>query len=320
MKKLIPSSKAINITLVVLAMLVIGFTVLIFQTKPVTTTATTTTTIISTETSSYDIKILPPIDPMVADTLPHHAFKRKTDSIRHQRDVLNGTFGNSISSYGIGVLKGAQRGVFNRKNEHRKSANMLLLNSFTLDTGKWENPVQYYVKGDKAYLRKTECQLTATNSAGEGFYDCKEADVAVPFRYNTRNKSIMIPIGKTTADVLFIAIPVSLSVVSIVILYFLFGGFIQFLMEIARGNPFSETNVRRLKRMASILFAIPAVVIVFNLLIYLFFKRYFTADVKLSSDIWSYLWKPTLLGLIFTALYFAFRQGKKLKDEQDLTV
>lgn len=102
--------------------------------------------------------------------------------------------------------------------------------------------------------------------------------------------------------------------------YFLFGGFIQFLIEIARGTPFSDSNVKRLRRMAAIFFAIPVFLFLLNLFLYLIFHRYFTSDVKMSSEIWSSLWKPAALGVIFTALYIAFRQGKKLKEEQDLTV
>ncbi|TKC06926.1 DUF2975 domain-containing protein [Pedobacter frigoris] len=316
MKIIIPSQKTINITIGGLAILFIGFVILLFQTSR--STSTTGTTIISTHDLTDQ---LPPIDPEIPRTLPYDQYKQKTDSIRFKRKLLNGTFGNSVSLPGIGAKKASSENfVFDPNENPKKRIYMIMLQWWTLDTGTWENPIKYYVKDDKAYLRKTKCQSIKSKTANLTAYKCKEIDVPIPFRYNPDNKSIMIPVSKTTVDVMFIMFPISLAITFIGVIYFLFGGFIQFLFEIARGNPFSETNVKRLKRMATILFAIPIFLFSFNSLLYLIFQRYFTPDVKMSADIWAFLWKPAILGLIFTALYFAFRQGKRLKDEQDLTV
>lgn len=321
MTTIIPSQKTTSIIIAVLAILFIGITILTFQISTSSNISTSTTTVISTSGSDYHIDKLPPIDPQIPRTLPYDQYKQKTDSIRFKRMLLNGIPGNSVSFLGIGAARASTDNfIFDRSEKPIKRTSLIMLQWWTLDTGTWKTPIKYYVKDDKAYLRKTKCQSVKSKTANQTVYRCKETDVPIPFRYHTDNKSIMIPVSKTTVDIMFIMFPVSLAIAFIVVIYFLLGGFIQFLLEIARGNPFSETNVKRLKRMATILFAIPVFVFLLNLLLYLIFQSYFTANVRMSSDIWAFLWKPAILGIIFTALYFAFRQGKRLKDEQDLTV
>ncbi|WP_316793764.1 DUF2975 domain-containing protein [Pedobacter frigoris] len=321
MKIIIPSQKTISIIIAVLAIPFIGFAILTFQLSTSSTISTSTTSVISTDVSEYQIDKLPPIDPEIPGTLPHYQYKKKTDSIRFKRSLLNGTGGNGVTYLGIGAVRTSSDDfIFERNEIPIKKINLIILQWWTLDTGKRENPIKYYVKDDQAYLRKTKCQSVKSTRANQTVYKCKETDVPIPFRYNPDNKSIMIPVNKRTVDIIFAMFPISLAITGIGVTYYLFGGFIQFLLEIARGNPFSETNVKRLKRMAIILFAIPVFLLLLNLVLYLIFQRYFTTDIKMSADIWAFLWKPAILGLIFTALYFAFRQGKRLKDEQDLTV
>jgi hypothetical protein len=40
----------------------------------------------------------------------------------------------------------------------------------------------------------------------------------------------------------------------------------------------------------------------------------------LNGSLWQASWKTIGIGLVFLALYKAFKQDKKLKEEQDLTV
>ena len=315
MKTIIPSQKTINIGVMVLLLLFFGLIYFMFLSKPTSITG------VATNSSSYDIDKLPAIDEEVPGTLPYDIYKKKTDSIRYRRQLLNETYGSSTSFVAIGALRASKTDfLYGKDTSGKKSIKLIKLHWWTLDTASRLTPTRYFVKDDKAYLRKTNCQLVKSNANGHSVYKCKETDVQVPFRYNTSNKSIMILANDQTFDILYYGILIAGAAIFVFLTYFLVGGFIQFLMEIARGTPFSDSNVKRLKRMAFILFAIPVSLFLLNLFAYLIFHSYFTSDVRMSSEIWGTLWKPAILGVIFTALYIAFRQGRKLKEEQDLTV
>ena len=104
-------------------------------------------------------------------------------------------------------------------------------------------------------------------------------------------------------------------------IYFVIGGFIKVLAEIAQGTPFSERNIKRLRLIALNLLFIPLGVFLINLLLVpLIFHSYFTSDIRLDAESWKSLGKPAILCLIFAALYRAFKKGKALKEENDLTV
>jgi len=57
-----------------------------------------------------------------------------------------------------------------------------------------------------------------------------------------------------------------------------------------------------------------------DMLMKFIFRDYFTADVVLNINPLKDSWQEPAEGIVFLLLYRAFRQGKKLKDEHDLTV
>lgn len=191
---------------------------------------------------------------------------------------------------------------------------------WTLDTVSVFDPVKYYVKDGKPYLRKVVRKTIPLAKGNNVRYRYDEVDIAVPFRYDTWTKSMLIPASGTTYRVMNVILVCFLVVFLLYFLYFIVGGFIKVLVEIATGTPFSDRNVRRLKVIALSFLFIPLTFFLLNLLIRMIFHKYFTADIKLSGDAWRVFWWPAVLSVIFAALYFAFKQGKKLKDEQDLTV
>lgn len=267
-------------------------------------------------------QFLTPIDTEVPDTIPHRRFRQLTDSIKYARQMKNGTLsGGSARAIFIGTLplsRCEDCSIFKNRNQEVKEY-FISLNWWTLDTASVTNPTKYYVKNGKPFLRKTICKLTSKNADGEHYY-CNEVDSTVPFRYDINSKSMLIPVNKKTISILKVVLLCLAALSGFYVLYYLIGGFVKVILEIAAGTPFSDKNVQRLKRITLSLLFIPLALFVLNLSMRLVFYKYFTADIRLSADAWAILWKPAILSAIFAALYFAFKQGKKLKEEQDLTV
>lgn len=323
MKFNLPKPKTVNVVVnvsVVLFVLLILFSFLPFMVE----SGSKTMQIGSTGSESYSVESsLVSIDPLISDTIPHRRYLRLADSLRQRQMMRNGVFsGSSNQTIFIGGLTLARCencSMFAADNikilEH-----FIKLNWWVLDTIGSVNPVRYYVKDGKAYLRKLVCKLNYSRD-DHSDYKCREVDIAVPFRYDTGwVKGLLIPVSKRTVNILN-GLCLCFAVFFLwFFLYYVVGGFVKFLLEIGGGTPFSDANVLRLKIIALSFLLIPVSIFLLNLLMRVIFHKYFTADIKLSVDAWTFLCKGLALSVIFGALYFAFRKGKELKEEQDLTV
>lgn len=314
------SARSINVVVGVFVVLYIALIVVSFL--PVLIKSDSTTISMNSGKSYMMDRFLEPIDPLVPETISHQRFRQLTDSIKHRRQMKNGTqSGGSARAAFIGAISLERCEDCSIFEDHKPKVkeHFVSLYWWTLDTVGMSEPTKYYVKNGKPYLRKTICKLKHVNGNSEQ-YDCNEVDVALPFRYDTSGKSMLIPISKQTVATLNIALLCLMWLFVFYVLYYIIGGFIKVLLEIAAGTPFSDRNVQRLKRITLSVMLIPLALFILNLSMRLIFYKYFTTDIKLSADAWATLWKPVVLSVIFAALYFAFKQGKKLKEEQDLTV
>jgi len=267
---------------------------------------------------------LEPINTQNLDSLEGIAsdYKRLSDSINTIKELRNG-YGEERSRFlEVGVESAVYNDTCGTKwyfdkawlNDRYKSNYIVLygwkLNVSSNDFESIDSGVFHVEKG-KSYIRKLLVDDRAHLVA--------EKDVSVKFRYDKKVRALLIPIGKVTKKVLEVAIIVAAVLVGIVFLY-LVAGFIKFLVDISKGLFFTDRNLMRLKLIAFSLLIFPVAVFILNLTMRLIFWSYFTADVKLNESIWQDSWKPIGLGLIFLALYRAFKQGKKLKEEQELTI
>lgn len=275
--------------------------------------------------SSYDIKELPPIDPVVSDSLPHFEYRRLQKDVEDLRKMKEGmltSWGSSAWFTGVRVNKRcdtclSMNGFF--KSEGLKEY-LIMLRWWELDTGTHDEPRVYFVKNGQSLLRKTSCKLLGTDDQQHSRYDCSQVDVPVSFRYDKKEAGIMIPVSKQVLDVFKPVFMIFVWGATMVYLYYMITAFLQVLMDIRNGDPFSVGNVKRLKFLTVFCFAAPTILFLLNLLMRVVFYRYFTEDIKLSAEAWQIFWKPFALGLIFAALYSAFKRGKQLKEEQDLTI
>lgn len=279
----------------------------------------------SDEATFYVENELPPIDPLVSDSLPHNRYVKLKDSIKNARRMKNGDVGNSFTSILIGiktVVRCDSCDFFAFGDWPEYQEHLISLNGWKLDTTKAQGiyPVVYYVKNGKSYLRKTTCRKTETKGSNT-IYTCNEKEFAVPFRIDTERKDLLIPISESTSKIIKPLFFGAGILFLLYIIYFLIGGFIKILIEIAQGTPFSDKNVRRLRFITLNLFFIPVGLFLINLIVVpLIFNSYFTSDIRLNDESWKSLGKPAILYLICLCLYMAFKKGKQLKEENDLTV
>jgi len=178
----------------------------------------------------------------------------------------------------------------------------------------------YFVEKGQSYLRSSICGPNTSKNPEQEVRDCKEIDRKVPFRYDLRENRIAIPISENAHQVMQWVSYIYIAGILILVLYFVLLVFMNFLRDIAYGDPFSEKNVRRLRTIAINILILPVLELLINLLGRLVYAGYFTSDIILNAGIWRQFTKPVVLSVIFVALYFAFKKGKKLQDEIDLTV
>ena len=277
---------------------------------------------------------LKPIDPIVPDTISYRDHKRIQDSIINRRLLKNGEFGYSpgvtIGCVGITSciqcdtcsIEWASKQLNNDvgKNLH----GYLILPGWQIFSAANENSinvndsVKFHVEQGQPYIRKavkTSFKLAPNDLMERAVV----IDVPVKFMYNEKQKAVMIPVGHTVKQIFTIVFYIAFILVFVYSLYLLMEFFL-FVVDLSKGLVFTDENIRRLKLISLTLLFCPAIVYLSDWLMKFIFRSYFTDDVVMKSDIWSDSWKTIVAGIVFVLLDRAFRQGKKLKDEHDLTV
>jgi len=315
--------------IVIFFIIIIGFTVfpkwfVSNKTNRITKTETDSVTVFAKTTDGK--QGLKPIDELISDSIPYSEHQRLEDSIHTLRKLRNGeamALASSASLNPIATFVGGYCTTCGIRYEPNSKPHFLTLNKpvqnyiLLLDwkikqpKGKWYGDSSQYYVDDKgqSYLRKT---ITNKSSYPD--------DIAVPFRYNAKYNCLMIPVQLSTKQNVQILLIITALLLSLYILFFIIGGFVKFLLDISRGETFTLMNVRRLKIIAFSLIVYPVLILIVDLSMPLIFHSYFTSDVTLSISNWSALCIFLFIGLVFLLLYKAFRTGKRIKEEQDLTV
>jgi len=281
------------------------------------------------------INNLPPLTPPVSDSIPYYQHQRLQDSVIQLRTLHNGDGPNTGSAASLGLF-GTQFSnycdtcsVSYQKNnwpthfeiDKKPKQSYFVLSGWKLGPGPLgSDSIKFHVEHGQAYLRKAVIDSTRQNKNGPIERIAHIRDVKVSFGYNRGLSCITIPINSGTKDVLdkvFIVIAILLF---LYYMFFVVGGFVKFLIDVARGRTFTEKNIRRLKIIGISLIAFETLMFLSNLCMPLIFHSYFTCDVVLSEKSWDGSWKWLMAGVTFLLLYKAFRSGKRIQDEQDLVI
>lgn len=271
---------------------------------------------------------LKPIDPYISTDLPYGKYLEVQRNMQRSRALKNGEWlGGSGSSLGwfIATTDGFFCDTCSVKNyigiEGVKQS-YLKLPGWQLRAAKPEHyglaHNQFYVEHGQSYVRKFVTVNDKKTAKGH-HYTVNQVDEPVKFRYNSTDNCIMIPVSasvKDTCTTILLVFGISLYIY----VFYLIAAFLKFIIDVSRGLSFTTNNVKRLRLIAFSLLGFPVVMLLLTLLTRLLFNSYFTSDIVLNSDVWSKTWPGLSVGFVFLLLFKAFRQGKALKEEHELTV
>jgi hypothetical protein len=271
---------------------------------------------------------LKPIDPQLSDTLPYKKYKALQEKNKWARQLKNGEYliGTSNDFFGaIGTYSGMLCDTCSGDNN---LLNMPGTRQYYIKLPGWRlrgpysdfrgDSTSFFVKNGQSFVRRPVINHTEKEQNSivhTGYY----ADVPVKFRYNSEENCLMIPVTSVTKIVISYVIGVPIF---LVIFYFLFlvAAFLKFVVDLSKGLSFTGTNVNRLRLIAFSFLAFPVINFLIVLLTRLVFYNYFTQDVVLNTRLWGRSWPMLCVGIVFLLLFRAFKQGKALKEEHDLTV
>ncbi len=283
-----------------------------------------------TKSKIYTIKDnLPPIYLPLNDSLPHRDYIKLKNDMELRRKLRNGEMiaGNSVmAGFFLGTYTAMQCDTCTTYPYHPKQLPQLhyitLLGwDLKLRTKQYfdSDSVYYYVKQGQAYLRKPVADKVVEKAGGSTFIDAHMVDVPVKFRYTSIQHCVMIPVSKNTESYCFYLIS-GLAFSIILYVLYLFAAFLNLIVDISKGAVFTEQNVARLRLISLSILLMPLALLIVNFLIRLVFSNYLTEDVVLKTELFSNTWKFFVLGIVFLLFYKAFRQGRLLEEEADLTI
>ncbi|WP_295669222.1 DUF2975 domain-containing protein [uncultured Mucilaginibacter sp.] len=273
-------------------------------------------------------------------TSSYYHYKQFNDSVKTIRELRNGEYwmgGGQVFASVLATEENLQCDTCSKKwlydrvfnfKEHNDAKKYgidhfrwyIKLPGWKLNDARWAlgpDSIQFYAKGGQSFIRKIIVHRGKRKDTVVKIWNT--VDQPVKFNYNHRDRAILIPCSRSAkhaVDIIIIIVNICLA------LYFLYliSGFLKFVLDLSKGLAFTGKNVRRLRLIGLSLLIYPVGIFALNYLIWLIFHNYFTEDVVLNGNLWTNNWKTIGVGIVFLALFKAFRQGKLLKDEQDLTV
>jgi hypothetical protein len=273
---------------------------------------------------------LPAIDSSASTDLPYSQYMALKRKIEITRLLKNGEF-LGLGGAQMGGLMGMGGGMLcDTCTVDLNKGNIPGIKQYYIELPGWKvkhatfdyynlDSVVFHVEHKQSYIRKAIVDKIVTKKDGSKNYQIHMADIPVKFRYNTLQNHIMIPINERVRNTVN---TVMLIVVLLIVTYifYLVAAFLKFIIDVSKGLSFTSKNVFRLKLISLSLLGFPIASFLLNLLMYPVFSSYFTDDVVLNTRAWRNDWIIIVVGVVFLLLFKAFRQGKILKDEQELTV
>lgn len=324
MKMKLNTNLVVNVVIIGIILLYLSQFIL-FRTVSTFTTATFTDIVTNNQ--------LKPIDADIPETVSYRTYKHMQDSITTTRALKNGNmiwFGgittNVIGTTGAlacDTCRVSMQDVGSLISKHQQ--NYIMLTGWQLKMARTQygtrnaDSVQFFVEHGQAYVRKNIQTYYTKLKNGSTRHIMSQKDIPVKFRYDDQANCLLIAVSGQTKQIMSY-VAGALALTTILYALYLMAAFLKFTIDVSRGLAFTDKNVWRLKLIAVSLILYPVVILLLNLLIKLIFHNYFTADVALNANIWTNWWKGIAAGIVFLLLFKSFRQGKLLKDEQDLTV
>lgn len=174
---------------------------------------------------------------------------------------------------------------------------------------------KYYFENGKSYLRVPI--ITKINKQN---YKISYNDKVVTFRYDTQENQILIPIQSNIGFVTASIVCYFLGGLGAFIIIFGALLIMKFLFSISRNKVFDLINIRRLFWVAICCFATVILPYLVSLILYIIYFKTLSIGTTFTKALSKGDIQLSLLGVLFIALYIAFKKGHQLKRELDLTI
>jgi hypothetical protein len=272
------------------------------------------------------------------DTLPHRVYQYKMDSIN---SCSNNLLRNHLLAAGVQAEMG---GVGVGKYYECDTTDYSKYRAIH-EPDKWET-TKYYLKLndfelvrlDPRFSNDVEQPLFFTNL---GFTNMKYLQVDKTVKRNGEtpahfvikklkykvvdmfnatdktHKEILIPVTKTYYQIFNVFCYIIL--ISLALIFLKVGGFIFFLIEIAKGKAFSVENYKRLYWIAYLIAFIPVFNILPKVIFHWIYSSYYKNEFTIYID-WGKNIKWIFISLLILILAKAFKKGYLIQQEQNLTV
>jgi len=274
-------------------------------------------------TTSYN-DTLKPIYETIPTSLPYYKYKELNDSIDHIRYFETGQCqGATFSTFG-GIMTmqfAMHKDVVNKKSHELFSLEspdkyFYILKGWKMKSE--EHPFfgnyTYYVKDGVPYFRKYIIKSTDSKHI---IMDMTEKKLN--YFYEQKDKTLLIPISKNTY---------TFAKYFTVFTMFVFGALsllcillcLKFLYNISRGKVFILENIKMLRQASYITILTPGATLLICFSYALIFNKYFDENVVVNTDFFKGEIKILIVGLAVSILYFVFKRGFNIQQENDLVV
>ena len=95
--------------------------------------------------------------------------------------------------------------------------------------------------------------------------------------------------------------------------------FKKIISAVSNRKPFTKENIKRIKLLGLVLLSIPVIELIVDKLVLMYYSGLYSMKY-MTLDSHSFDWAMFNLSLLIYTLGFAFEQGRKLQEEQDLTI
>lgn len=250
-------------------------------------------------------QIAPKEVPTHIDSLPYYQYKIVRDSIdkveemNKSRNTLSPDYRIGAGFLGLMQTSSYYYDYYGNGQSHLNPNYFMAIPNYALTP-----PYRYAYQDGKNYLVKKRNDSTAI-------------DVA----YLTRTQTVLIPIEKSSYDVMRKVFGAIMIIAIGVAIYIYIVLPIIVLINISSGNVFTRGNIRKLKILAYTTLGCVLLQLLMPYLVGLIFiKKIPDAFVISFSDVFTNQLNLLLFGTILLAIASAFAKGYKLQQDQDLTI
>jgi hypothetical protein len=246
--------------------------------------------------------------------LPYVEYKKIEDSLKREedrREAISRSSGSGWTTGFIGVRE-IQDNIWNEPETTSNDATYYL----ELPQYKLEQNSTFFISNNCWYIKYVVWDLISKDHKSSRGHVAKKQ---VRFRFSKDDNALLIPITKTAFNILKPLVMLIGIAFLIIMLYLVIGLATRVLINISKGEPFCESNLRDLYLAGVAIMSLPFFTLLGKGLLYLSFKKYVVPEVQFDFDLSSFFsW--IVAGTVVLIIASAFNKGHKLQEEQALTI